>query len=113
MNAVGASLRSARELDSEAVRRAEFFADRRESVMAESGDFLMPLDEGVIDAMHLRAELGDLVSGAHAGRSAPAAITVFKSLGLAIEDVAALRHIHTRALATGRGISIELGGVRH
>ncbi len=113
VNAVGASLRSARELDSEAVRRAEFFADRRESVMAESGDFLMPLDEGVIDAMHLRAELGDLVSGAHAGRSAPAAITVFKSLGLAIEDVAALRHIHTRALATGRGISIELGGVRH
>ncbi|MES3033886.1 MAG: ornithine cyclodeaminase family protein [Gemmatimonadota bacterium] len=113
VNAVGASLRTARELDSAAMRRAEFFADRRESVLAESGDFLIPREEGVIDDSHFRAELGDLVRGTHAGRSSRASITVFKSLGLAIEDVAALRHIHTRALVEGRGVPIELGGNRH
>ncbi len=95
------------------MRRAEFFADRRESVLAESGDFLIPREEGVIDDSHLRAELGDLVRGAHAGRSSRASITVFKSLGLAIEDVAALRHIHTRAQVAGRGVPIDLGGHRH
>ena len=113
VNAVGASLRSTRELDSGAVRRAEFFADRRESVMAEAGDFLIPLAEGVIDEGHLLAELGAVLSGAHRGRSSRDVITVFKSLGLAIEDVAALRHIHARALATGLGTSVDLGGLRH
>ena len=113
VNAVGASIRTARELDSAAVQRAEFFADRRESVLAESGDFLIPLSEGVIDERHLRAELGELVTGAHPGRSSRSVVTVFKSLGLAIEDVAALRHIHARAIEFGRGMSIELGGIRH
>ena len=112
VNAVGASLPTARELDSAAVQRAEFFADRRESVLAESGDFLIPLSEGGIDERHLRAELGELVTGAHPGRSSRSTVTVFKSLGLAIEDVAALRFIHARAIETGRGLSIELGGMR-
>jgi ornithine cyclodeaminase len=113
VNAVGASIRTARELDSATVQRAEFFADRRESVLAESGDFLIPLSEGLIDERHLRAELAELVTGTHAGRSSRAALTVFKSLGLAIEDVAALRHIHTRASERGVGLSINLGGLRH
>ncbi len=113
VNAVGASLRTARELDSDAVRNAEFFGDRRESVLAESGDFLIPRGEGVIDDAHLRAELGELVTGAKPGRSSRDAITLFKSLGLAIEDVAAVRYLHTHALAAGRGTGVDLGGLRH
>ena len=112
VNAVGASLKDARELDSAAVAQARFFADRRESVMAEAGDFLIPLAEGVITLDHLRGELGDLVAGNVEGRTSPDQMTVFKSLGLAVEDVAALRHIYTQATARGRGQTIDLGGRR-
>ncbi len=113
VNAVGASLRDARELDSEAIVKSRLYADRRESVLAESGDFLIPLAEGVITPQHLIAELGEVVNGTHQGRSTTAEITVFKSLGLAVEDVAALRHIYQRAVETGQGTSIDLGGHRH
>ncbi len=112
VNAVGASLRTARELDTDAVTRARLFGDRRESVLAESGDVLIPIAEGAIDERHLVGELGDILAGRIVGRTAPDDITLFKSLGLAVEDVAALRFIHTRALATGRGIAVELGGRR-
>ena len=112
VNAVGASIKDARELDSRAVVQARFFADRRESVMAEAGDFLIPLAEGVVTLDHLRGELGDLVSGTVQGRTSPEQMTVFKSLGLAVEDVAALRHIYTQAMLRGRGQSVDLGGRR-
>lgn len=112
VNAVGASVRTARELDTEAVRISRFFADRGDSVRAESGDFLIPLAEGAIGEDHLRGELGALLTGQVTGRGTREEITVFKSLGLAVEDVAALRHIHSGALATGRGTRVELGGLR-
>ncbi len=112
VNAVGASLRTARELDTAAVVAARLFCDRRESVFAEAGDVLLPIAEGAISETHLLGELGELVTGRIAGRVGRTDITVFKSLGLAVEDVAALRFIHTRALAEGRGVPIELGGLR-
>ncbi len=112
VNAVGASLASARELDSEAIRRARFFVDRRESTLAESGDFLIPRAEGVVNDAHILGELGELLVGTMTGRTDLMQVTVFKSLGLAVEDVAALRHILTRALATGAGVAVELGGKR-
>ena len=112
VNAVGASLRTARELDTAAVVGARLFGDRRESVLAESGDVLIPIAEGAITESHLLGELGELVTGRIAGRTSPTDITLFKSLGLAVEDVAALRHMHTKALETGRGVAVELGGRR-
>ena len=112
VNAVGASIRTARELDTAAVAGARLFGDRRESVLAESGDVLIPIAEGAITESHLLGELGELVTGRIAGRTSPSDITLFKSLGLAVEDVAALRYIHTEAVASGRGISVELGGRR-
>jgi ornithine cyclodeaminase len=112
MNAVGASIRTARELDTAAVRSARLFGDRRESLLAESGDVLIPIAEGAFGAAHVLGELGDVLTSQVTGRSAREDITLFKSLGLAIEDVAALRHIHDRAVATGRGAPIELGGRR-
>ena len=112
VNAVGASLPTARELDSDAVRRSLFFADRRESVLAEAGDYLIPLAAGAIGPAHLLGELGELVLGTIAGRRSATDVTLFKSLGLAVEDVAAVRYVYAKAVATGRGTAFDLGGRR-
>ena len=112
VNAVGASLRTARELDTVAVVRSRLFGDRRESVLAESGDVLIPIAEGAIGDAHLLGDIGEIIAGRIKGRTSRDEITLFKSLGLAVEDVAALRFIHTRALATGRGVQVDLGGRR-
>ena len=113
INAVGAALPTARELDTEAVRRARVFVDRRESAMNEAGEFLIARGEGAIADDHLRGELADVLTGAVTGREHPTDITLFKSLGLAIEDVAAARHIYERSVAMGTGIWVSLGGLRH
>jgi ornithine cyclodeaminase len=110
VNAVGASLRSTRELDAQAVRRARVFVDRAESALAESGDLGMAQDEGAWDGA--MTELADLVTGSAPGRIDDREITLFKSLGLAIEDLAAARALHERAHATGAGTWIDFGGFR-
>ncbi len=101
--AVGASTPAERELDVEAVARASLFADRRESIENESADYLEAVRTGSIGPGHLRAELAELVGGAHPGRVAPDEITLFKSLGLAVEDLAAARHAYEAALTAGVG----------
>lgn len=111
VNAVGASMPAARELDTQAVVRSRLFVDRRESTLSEAGDFLVPKREGAIGDDHIVAELGEILLGRHPGRESAGEITLFKSLGLAVEDVAALRHIYDRAGGAGR--EIELGGRRH
>jgi ornithine cyclodeaminase/alanine dehydrogenase-like protein (mu-crystallin family) len=112
VNAVGSSVPTARELDTEAMRRSALFVDRRESARNEAGDFLVPKSEGVIGDDHIRAELGEVLRGRHGGRSSAEEVTVFKSLGLAVEDVAAAHHIHEAARRTGAGTWVELGGER-
>ncbi|HUE96807.1 MAG TPA: ornithine cyclodeaminase family protein [Longimicrobiaceae bacterium] len=103
VNAVGASLPSARELDTEAVRRGRLFVDRRESTVHESGDYLIPLRAGSIGEDHIVAELGEILDGTAAGRRGPDEITLFKSLGIAIEDLAAARLLADRARAERAG----------
>jgi ornithine cyclodeaminase len=112
VNAVGAALPTARELDSEAVTRSRVFVDRRESALAEAGDILIPMSEGVINADHIRGDLGAVLMGAAEGRASPRDITLFKSLGLAIEDLAAARHIYENGVAMGTGVWVSLGGLR-
>lgn len=112
INAVGASIASARELDTAAVAQSLLFVDRRESAMHEAGDFLIPREEGAIDNGHIRGEIGDLLEGRVTGRTTAHERTLFKSLGLAVEDVACARFIYERALAAGTGSWIELGGLR-
>lgn len=112
VNAVGASIPTARELDTEAVRRARLYVDRRESALNEAGDFLIPKSEGAVTDDHIVAELGEVLIGAAPGRNSETEITLFKSLGLAIEDVAALRHVHGKAVASGAGTPVQLGGLR-
>lgn len=113
VNAVGSSVPSARELDGAAVAKARLFVDRRESALAESGDFLSAREEGVVSDGHIVAEVGDVLLHQIAGRQTPQEITLFKSLGLAVEDVAAARFLHEQAIAQGVGTTISLGGVRH
>jgi ornithine cyclodeaminase len=107
VNAVGASLPTARELDTPAMVAARLFVDRRESALHEAGDFLIPKAEGAITDAHIQAELGEVLTGAHPGRRSPEEITVFKSLGLAAEDVAAAQRIHQNALRSGGGSFID------
>jgi ornithine cyclodeaminase/alanine dehydrogenase-like protein (mu-crystallin family) len=113
VNAVGFSGASGRELDSNAIAVARLFADRRESILNESGDFLIAKGEGAVDDDHIIGELGEVVTGRVQGRTSPEEITVFESLGLAIEDLAAVNYIYRRARDTGKGTRVELGGERH
>ena len=110
VNAVGSSIRSTRELDTEAVARSRLFVDRKESTVNEAGDFLFPLAEGAITEEHIVAEIGDLLVGAHPGRTRPDEITLFKSLGLAVEDLAAAQYVYDAARQAGRGVEVDLGG---
>lgn len=112
LNVVGAALPTAREVDSATVRMARLYTDRRESVLNEAGDVLIPLREGVITEAHVLGELGELVTGAVRGRERDDEVTLFKSLGLAVEDVVAARHIYEKALALGTGVWVSLGGLR-
>ncbi len=87
--AVGACRPNERELDPELVAGAELYVDSRESALRESGDVMLAIREGVFGEDHIRAELGEVVAGIKVGRGAKNRTTVFKSLGLACEDLAA------------------------
>jgi ornithine cyclodeaminase/alanine dehydrogenase-like protein (mu-crystallin family) len=112
INAVGSSIPTARELDSDAVARGRFFVDRRESAANEAGDYLIPLGEGAIGAGHILGEIGEVLTGSVPGRTGESQITIFKSLGLAVEDLAAAHHVLRKAEARGIGLVTELGGLR-
>jgi ornithine cyclodeaminase/alanine dehydrogenase-like protein (mu-crystallin family) len=103
VNAVGSSIPAARELDGATVAASSLFVDRRESTINESGDFLFAVREGLIDQSHIRAELGELLEGTAAGRTSEDEITLFKSLGLAVEDLAAAAFLYEKARREGRG----------
>jgi ornithine cyclodeaminase/alanine dehydrogenase-like protein (mu-crystallin family) len=108
VNAVGSSIPSTRELDSATMADASLFVDRRESTVNEAGDYLFPLREGLIDESHIRAELGEVLIGAAPGRTGADELTVFKSLGLAVEDLAAAEHVLAGAEAENAGTVVEL-----
>ena len=112
INAVGACFAAARELDTAAVVRSRLYVDRRESALAEAGDFLIPRAEGAIGDDHIVGEIGDILAGRVAARRAGDEVTLFKSLGIAVEDLAAAHRIHARARAEGKGIAVDFGGHR-
>jgi ornithine cyclodeaminase/alanine dehydrogenase-like protein (mu-crystallin family) len=113
INAIGASQATAREVDSDAVVRSRLYVDRRESALNEPGDILVPLREGRITPEHIVGEIGEVLIGRVEGRRSDDEITLFKSLGLAIEDLAAASFVYAEAVRTGAGTSVELGGTRH
>ena len=113
INAAGASTASSREVDTSAMVKSRLFVDRRESTLNEAGDFLVPKQEGAVSDDHIRAELGEILLGEAAGRMSPDEITLFKSLGLAVEDLASAQYIHQQALEKGIGTTVEFGATRH
>lgn len=112
VNAVGSSIKSTRELDTSSVAMSSLFVDRRESTLNEAGDFLLAKADGAIDDGHIRAEIGEVLLGAHPGRESDDEVTLFKSLGLAVEDLAAAHFALERAHREGVGVEVALGGRR-
>ncbi len=110
INAVGACFAANRELDGAAVARARLFTDRRESCLAEAGDFRLARAEGAIVDSHLLGELGDVFLGRVPGRLAPGDVTLFESLGLAVEDLACAHFLLQRARERAAGTWLEWGG---
>ena len=107
LNAVGTYSFKARELDTATVADATLFVDRRESALNEAGDYVIAAAEGAFGPEHIRAELGEVLIGSHPGRTSKDEITVFKSLGLAIEDLASAAHIYAKARAQTAGTWVE------
>ena len=96
INAVGACTPNVRELDTKAVQMSSLFTDSYESIFNEAGDFLIPKKEGFIDDSHVKADLSELVSGSKTGRTRKDEITLFKSLGIAAEDIFSASHIYNK-----------------
>jgi ornithine cyclodeaminase/alanine dehydrogenase-like protein (mu-crystallin family) len=105
VNAVGACVPQAREIDTATMAEAAVFADSRESVVNEAGDYLLAAREGADNPV--RAELGELLTGTAPGRLNDDEITVFESLGLAAEDLAAVSFLHEKATSLGAGTSTD------
>ena len=108
INAVGASVPASRELDGATVAAASLFVDRRESTLNESGDYRFAVEEGAIGGPdHIRGEIGEVLTGKVDGRRSPEEITLFKSLGLGVEDLASAAHVYEKARRLGTGTWVE------
>ena len=97
INAIGTFSPAAREIDGATMASSSLYVDRRESALNEAGDYLIPAREGLIDPAHIKAELGEVLTGAEPGRTSDNEITLFKSLGLGIEDLAAAEYAYRKA----------------
>ena len=109
VNAVGASMPSARELDVATVAAAALFCDSRESLRNEAGEFRLAIKEGAVAGEdHVRAEIGEVFAGIKAGRADETELTVFRSLGVGVEDLAAAQLAVATAEQRGLGTEVEL-----
>ena len=106
VNAVGA-FGPGRELDTETVATSSFFTDRRESALNEGGDYGAAAAEGAIGPDHIKAELGEVLTGEHPGREHEDELTVFKSYGIGVEDLATAELVVQRARERGVGVEVE------
>lgn len=104
VNAAGSSIATTRELDGAAMAKGTLFVDRRESTVNESGDYLLALREGAITSDHVRAEIGEVLLGRHPGRTSVEEVTIYKSLGVAVQDLAAAELAVRRARERGIGV---------
>ena len=91
----------------ELVARGTLFVDSRAAALVESGDVVQGIAAGLFGPDHIRAELGEVVGRRATGRASPAELTIFKSLGLAVEDVAAAHLAYTRAVERGLGTLVD------
>jgi ornithine cyclodeaminase len=103
LNLVGASVASSREVDSATVARASLFVDHEAMARSAGGEFIAALQEGAIGPGHIRGELGSVLLGRVAGRQSDDEVTMFKSLGMPVEDLFAADFIYSAARRLGLG----------
>jgi ornithine cyclodeaminase/alanine dehydrogenase len=108
INGIGSHAPHMRELDTETVRRSRVVVDLESAAWAEAGDLMIPLEAGEITRDHIVGDLGQVVAGDVAGRTSPDDVTLFKSEGLAIQDVAVARKVYDLALEQGAGQEVDL-----
>lgn len=107
LNVVGACTPTAAEIDTAAVAKSRYFVDYRDSTLHEAGEYLQALKDGVITPAHILGEIGEVANGAQVGRQAVSDITLYRSLGIAAEDLAAAHYLLERARAQGVGQVVE------
>jgi alanine dehydrogenase len=108
VNAVGSYKPHVSEVPPETVKRAYVVVDQVEAALEEAGDLIAPMEQGLITRDHIRAELGEVVSGAKPGRPSPDAVTFFKSVGVAVQDLAAACRALSNAERLGLGREVEM-----
>ncbi len=108
INAIGSYKPHMREIPPETVARAHVVVDQLDAAWEEAGDLILPLQAGLIHFDHIRAELGEIVAGTKPGRTDPGAITFFKSVGIAIQDLAAASCVLANAEQLGLGTKVAL-----
>jgi len=108
VNAVGAYTPQMQEIPAETVLRAKVVIDHRQASLAEAGDLLIPLRQGLITEAHIYAELGEIAAGLKPGRASQEEVTLFKSVGVAVQDVAAASAVLTAAKRLGLGAEVAL-----
>lgn len=107
VNAIGTHSPNSREIDSATMTAARIFTDRRESALNEAGDYLLAAKEGLVTPENILGEIGELLIGAKTGRTSATEITLFKSLGLAIEDVVSADYLYHKAQSQNSGTWID------
>ena len=108
INAVGAHRPDYREIDGATMARAKVVVDSREAIMAECGDILLAIKENVINENHIHGEIGEILAGTKTGRSSAGEITLYKSVGIAIQDVATANLVYRKALERGVGTNVDI-----
>jgi len=108
INAIGSHRPDLREIDGATMRRAKLVVDSREAVMAECGDILLAIKEGAIEEDHIHAEIGEVLAGKKAGRTSASEITLYKAVGIAIQDVATAKLVYERAVEKKIGVEVEV-----
>jgi len=108
VNAVGSFTPEMQEVPEQTVMRARLVVGSREGCLSETGDLIIPLRKGLITEDDVYAELGEIAAGIKPGRESAEEITLFKSVGNAVQDVSVARAVLTRAEKLGLGIEVEL-----
>jgi alanine dehydrogenase len=106
LNAIGSHTPDSRELDATSIKRAKIIVDSREAALKEAGDLVIPISQGLIEPSQIYAELGEIVTAKKPGRTNETEVTIFKSLGLAIQDVSTASKVYE--LATKRGLGTQM-----
>lgn len=108
VNAIGSHRPDLRELDGATLKAARLVVDSRDAIMTECGDVLLAIKDGAIDAGHAATEIGEVLAGRKPGRTHAAEITIYKSVGVAVQDVAAAALVYRKAVETKAGVEVEL-----